>query len=64
MRISVDLMKCHGHARCWAVDPDFFTLDEEGRCKIGADKVVPKGQEDRARVAVMSCPEDALSLSE
>src|SRR4051812_4672718 len=59
MKVSVDLSKCHGHARCWATAPDLFGLDEDGQSSIGRDMVVPAGAEERATAAVLSCPEDA-----
>lgn len=64
MKVSVDLTRCHGHARCWAIDSSFFTLDADDKCTIGVGKEVPQGQEDMARTAVMSCPENALTLTD
>jgi ferredoxin len=64
MKVGVDLTRCHGHARCWAIDSSFFTLDADDKCTIGMGKEVPQGQEDMARAAVMSCPENALTLTD
>lgn len=30
MKVSIDLNKCTGHARCYAVDPEIFQLNESG----------------------------------
>lgn len=64
MKVGVDLEKCQGHARCWATDPELFTLDDEGISDIGPAKHVPVGLEQVARDAVLSCPEDALTIIE
>ena len=62
MAVSVDSERCQGHARCWHVAPDFFTLDEEGYCNIGDAKPVPPELEDDVERAVLECPERALSI--
>lgn len=64
MKVSVDLTKCTGHARCWAADPELFTLDDAGHSDIGVGRVVPDGGEELARRAVRDCPEDALTFVE
>ena len=61
MKVSVDRSLCQGHARCWEIAPDVFTLDDDGYSNIGADKPVPAGLEEKAREAVATCPERALS---
>ena len=30
MKVSIDLDKCCGHARCYAIDSELFQLDESG----------------------------------
>jgi ferredoxin len=60
--VSVDRMRCQGHARCWQILPVVFTLDEEGYSDIGLDRPVPPGLEEQARRAVESCPELALRI--
>jgi ferredoxin len=62
VKVSVNPMKCRGHARCWVIDEDLFTLDDEGNCDIGIDKIVPSGLESDARAAVLNCPENALTF--
>jgi len=62
MRVSVNLEQCQGHARCWATAPEVFTLDDEGKSDIGIGRLVPGDMEDAARQAVMSCPENALTI--
>jgi len=62
MKVTVETAKCQGHARCRAICPELFELDEieqKSHVKLPA---VPPELEGRARRAVNECPEDALSL--
>lgn len=61
MRVELDLTVCQGHARCWAILPELFDLDEAGFAKLKAD-VVPEGLEEVAREAAAACPERAIVL--
>lgn len=63
MIIKVDREKCAGHARCWALAPELFELDDEGYVLPG-DITVPPGQESLAGRATRACPERALSIGE
>jgi ferredoxin len=60
--VSVDNDICQGHARCWHLAPDFFTLDDEGYANIGEGKPVPPGMETLVRSGVDACPEHALTI--
>lgn len=63
MKIVADKNECAGHARCAAVAPDLFLLDEVGY--IGFDeREVPPGDEKRAIRGVRACPERALRIVE
>lgn len=61
MKVSIDLGKCCGHARCYAIDPENFQLDESGYALRGSFEIPPEA-EDKAWLAVDSCPERAISL--
>ena len=61
MKVSIDLDKCCGHARCNAVDGELFQLDDSGYA-LHADIDIPPGAEGKARQAVGECPERAISL--
>lgn len=61
MKASVDPDRCQGHARCWEICPDVFELDEEGHAVVTVD-VVPPDLEDKARHALVNCPERAITL--
>jgi len=61
MKVSIDVDKCNGHARCYAVDAELFQLDDSGYA-LQAEVEIPPGEEEKARLAVASCPERAISL--
>lgn len=62
MRVSVDPELCQGHARCWDICPEVFSLDEEGHAFV-ADAEVPADLVSKAQEAVDNCPERAISVS-
>jgi ferredoxin len=61
-QIRVDRDKCSGHARCFAVDPGLFPIDESGFVTVGVEDV-PAGQEANASAGALACPEGAISIS-
>ena len=65
MRITVDAELCSGQGRCYVVSPGLFSSDDEGFCaERGETRDVPSGHERSAQLAVDSCPEGAISVSE
>jgi ferredoxin len=60
--LGVDSGRCSGHARCNAISPEVFTLDDDGYSNIGENHPVRPAWEDAARRGVPACPEQALSL--
>jgi ferredoxin len=62
MKVAVDDQACQGHARCWEICPEVFSLDDEG-FSTAAPGDVPPELEHRVREAVDNCPERAISLS-
>jgi len=60
VRIRVDPDKCQGHARCFAVAPELFEVDDYGLSTALHDGVVPADLEDKARLAIANCPEFAV----
>ena len=63
MKVAIDREICVGHAQCSAICPAVFGNDEFGYAVlVTEDGVVPAGEEGDARVAVDSCPEQALSV--
>ncbi|MBC2864947.1 ferredoxin [Streptomyces mexicanus] len=61
MKIEIDRPRCEGHARCNAIVPELFVLDEDGYIDTdGFD--VPPALEDDAEVAAASCPERVITV--
>ena len=56
MRIRIEKSACVGNARCAAIAPDLYPLDDDGYIAIeGFD--VAEGQEQPARRGARACPE-------
>jgi ferredoxin len=60
VRIRIDPDRCQGHARCYALAPDLFEVDDYGQSSVRGDGVVPSDREDVARLAIANCPEFAI----
>jgi ferredoxin len=56
----VDAEKCQGHARCYALAPELFVVDDYGQSTEIGDGMVPASLEDKARLAIANCPEYAI----
>ena len=63
MKLKVDQRLCSGHARCAAVAPEIFTLDDNGYISFSEKEVSPD-QLALARRGARACPERALTLDE
>lgn len=63
LRVKVDGNLCSGHARCAAVAPDVYELDDNGYC-LRDGRFVPEGHEESARRGAQACPERAIELIE
>lgn len=64
MKIRVDQEKCQGHARCYALAPDLFEIDDYGMSTATNDGVIPAGREADVRLVVANCPEYAIEILE
>ena len=64
MKVHVDQEKCQGHGRCYALAPELFDADDIGNGVELGDGVVPAGLEEKARLAVDNCPEQAIVIEE
>ncbi len=63
MKIRIDKARCTGNARCWAIAPELYLLNDEGYISIeGFD--VPAGQEAQARRGARACPERVIEVIE
>lgn len=64
LKIHVDPDKCQGHARCKALAPELFELDEFGNAHEIGDGSVPDGLVEKAYLARSNCPEFAIDITE
>ena len=63
MKIRIDKAHCVGNARCAAVAPDLYPLDDDGY--IAVEEIdVPPGQEALARRGARACPERIIVVEE
>ena len=62
MPINIDDAKCQGHGRCYAMAPEVFDADDEGR---GVVIVADPGEAlvEQAELGIANCPESAISRS-
>jgi ferredoxin len=60
MEVHVDRAKCQGHARCHAICPQVFELDDEGFSFVPVPAVPPE-LESLVVQAIDNCPERAIS---
>ena len=63
MKITVNQTLCSGHARCAAVAPELYELNDDGYVGF-AEKDVPPGLEAQARRGARACPERAITVVE
>lgn len=63
MKIRINKPKCAGHARCAAVSPELFLLDDEGYIAV-TEIDVPPGMEELARRGARACPERIIVIEE
>lgn len=63
MRVHVDPDTCQGHARCYALAPELFDVDDEGYSHEIGDGIVRPELIEKARLAVANCPEEAITLT-
>ena len=61
MKISIDPASCTGHGRCYALAPELFEPDDEGRGAVLQARPPADLQEQAGRAAA-GCPERAVRL--
>ena len=64
LKVRVDRGRCQGHARCSALAPELFALDELGHAHEIGDGAVPPGLQHKAWLAKANCPELAIDVIE
>jgi ferredoxin len=62
MKVNVDPDRCEGHARCWEICPEVFSLDDVGHAMVTVEEV-PTDLEAEVAKAVSNCPERAITVS-
>jgi ferredoxin len=62
VRVHVDKSLCQGHARCNAVAPEIYPLDDLGYTKLDGEIEVPDELAEAAIRGVRSCPEMVISV--
>lgn len=63
MKIRIEKASCVGNARCAAVAPQLFPLDDDGYIAV-SEIDVPPGQEQLARRGARACPERIIVVEE
>jgi ferredoxin len=63
MKIKIDADRCTGHGRCYSLAPEVFEPDDEGHSVLVVEDI-PPGLEEKARLGVENCPEQAISIVE
>lgn len=63
MKVRIDKTRCVGNARCWAIAPELYPLDDDGYISV-EEFEVPSGMEDRARRGARACPERVIEVVE
>lgn len=64
MKVQINPELCQGHGRCYDLAPELFGDDDEGYGTVLHGGTVTPENEHDARVAVVNCPEHAISLVE
>ncbi|MCK1715900.1 MULTISPECIES: ferredoxin [unclassified Bradyrhizobium] len=60
--VRVDPDKCQGHARCSALAPELFKLDEFGNAREVLKSRLPPELVEKAFIARANCPEEAIII--
>jgi len=63
MKIRIDKAACVGNARCAAVAPELYPLDDNGYIQV-SEIDVPRGSEALARQGARACPERIIVIEE
>jgi len=61
VRIALNPGLCSGHARCHAVDPALFPIDDDGYSEL-AERIVEGELVKAAREGAHICPERAILI--
>jgi NAD(P)-dependent dehydrogenase (short-subunit alcohol dehydrogenase family)/ferredoxin len=63
MHVTISADLCQGHARCWEICPEVFSLDDVGHGMVTVTGPVPASLEEAVAKAAANCPERAITAS-
>jgi ferredoxin len=63
-RVKIEASQCQGHARCAAIAPHIFQLDEFGNAFVRGNGFLADADIDQAYMARSNCPEMAIVIEE
>jgi ferredoxin len=63
VKIKANMTLCSGHARCAAIAPEVFILNDDGYISF-SEREVPPEHAAAARRGARACPERALEFVE
>jgi ferredoxin len=61
--LSVEIVGCQGHGKCFEICPEVFRPDVEGYSQ-DPEGAIPPEYADKVREAEAACPERAIKVSE
>jgi ferredoxin len=61
MKLTRATTKCSGHARCYAIAPDVFDIDDLGYA-VPIDQDVTEPLDENIAAGIAACPERAISV--
>jgi ferredoxin len=64
MKLSIDLDRCAGHARCAVEAPNIIVIDSSEGTAVALVVDVPEDEEIAAVRARAACPEEAVIVAE
>jgi ferredoxin len=64
LRVHVDRKRCQGHARCVAIAPELFELDDFGEARERGDGKLSPALAAKAHLAKANCPELAIEIQQ
>ena len=62
VEVVIDKDRCLGHARCYALAPELFDVDEDEGKSLSLFNPVPSDLAELAREGADACPERAITV--
>jgi ferredoxin len=64
LKIEIDYQRCQGHARCIALAPELFDIDDYGNGKVRFEGPLAPERLEKARYVQRNCPEYAIRIND